>query len=314
MRLRFATLLVCFVAFVIFINAGCSTPPEPGGLPADQLYELGMEMYQHGKFVRALEYFQTIVYNYPGESVVDSAQYYLAMSYFGNEEYVLAEREFNRLQLNYPSSPFTVNAQFMRAVCFFEGTPKKYGLDQTDLYKAIKQFEDFIVDHPESEMVEDAQAYLLQARTRLAHKYYESGMVYVHIHRLEPAKIYFQRVVDDFTSTPYAPMASFRIAELEFNRKNYAEAVRRFRNFLTVFPTHEWAPKARKRLDEAAFKQAELAYRSGSLSEAKELFESFVTQFAQSKRVDKAKKYLNKIGDLPSAKPGTAQADTSAGR
>ncbi|HUV30468.1 MAG TPA: outer membrane protein assembly factor BamD [Acidobacteriota bacterium] len=307
-------LLSVVVAGVGLMPLGCSPALQLGSLQPDGLFTLGKERYENGKYVKAVEAFQTLVYNFPGEPVIDTAQYYLALSYFASEDYILAEREFNRLLLNYPSSVYVVHAQFMRAVCFFEGTPGHYGLDQSDLTEAIGQFEDFIIDHPESELMPDARAYLLQAKTRLAKKYYESGMVYVHIGRPSPAATYFQKVIDDFTDTEFAARSSFQMAELEFKRMDYEEARRLFDNFLIVFSDHEWSDKARKGTEEAAFKQAERAYKSGEPALARKLFEAFKRDFPESKRTGKTDKYLKKIGEMPVEGSSVEQASSGDDR
>jgi outer membrane protein assembly factor BamD len=293
------TLFLIVVVGASLLQSGCGGTLKLGSLESDELFQLGIEQYEQHKYIRAVEIFQTIVYNFPGESVVDSAQYYLGLSNFGNKDYTIAEREFNRLMLNYPSSVYVVHAQFMRAVCFFEGTPKHYGLDQSDLDIAIRHFEDFIIDHPESELVPDTREYLLQARTRLAQKHYSNGMVYVHIRRRSAATTYFQKVIDDFTDTRYAAMASFQLADLAYNNKQFEKAHELFNNFLSVFPDHEWAEKATQRSEEAAFKNAEQAFESGQMAVARKLLESFLQDFPESKRLGKADKYLKQIGETP---------------
>ncbi|MBN1211060.1 MAG: outer membrane protein assembly factor BamD [candidate division Zixibacteria bacterium] len=259
---------------------------------ARELFNKGIDFYEREKYVNAIEAFQLIVYNHPGESIVDTAQYYLALSYFGNGEYQLARVEFNRLIINYPSSAYAVNAQFMQAVCFYEGTPTHFGLDQSDLGEAIKQFEDFIIDHPESELVNDAKKYLLSARTRMARKYYESGIVYVRINAFTAAKKYFQIVVDDYTDTEYAPWATYYIAESELNLGNYDEAARQLDNFILVFPEHEWVDKAIEKNAEAVFKSGEKAFEEGEYSLAREKFDSYIKKFPEPDNFQLRKAYF----------------------
>lgn len=241
-----------------------------------------MEKYQNEKYLDAVELFQLIVYNHPGESLVDTAQYYLAMSYHGNEDYILARVEFNRLLLNYPSSDFAVRSQFMKAVCFYESTPDHYGLDQTDVFEAIKQFEDFLIDHPESELIPQAQEYLLKARTRLAHKYYEAGMVYMHINAFKAAKIYFQLVIDDYTDTEYAPKATFNIARAELKLKNYEAALAQIENFSRIFPDHEWIPGARDIAAEILLENGIEAYDKNEYEQAREYFKRIMEGYPDS--------------------------------
>jgi len=264
-------------------------------LSGPELFAHGLEKYEKRKYFAATEFFQAVIFSHPGASVVDSAQYYLGLSYFGNKEYTLAGIEFNRLLLNYPSSPFAPNAQFMKAVTFFEGTPKHYALDQSDLLQAIKQLEDFIIDQPESEMVPESRKYIAMARERLAKKDYKSGLVYVHLGSPASAKIYFQRVVDDFTDTPYAAKAAFYLGEAEMQFGNYDEARRHFSNFSVVFAEHEWIAKAQKNEEKAAFLSGETAFKQGKYDLAREKLEFFIQNYSRSKKVKKARELLVKI-------------------
>ncbi|RME28354.1 MAG: outer membrane protein assembly factor BamD, partial [Candidatus Zixiibacteriota bacterium] len=269
----------------------------------------GKQQYQDHKYLKAIESFQSIVFNHPGAAVVDSAQYYLGLSYFGNKEYALAGVEFNRLLLNYPSSAYAENAQFMKAVCFFEGTPRDYALDQSELQKAIRQFEEFIIDHPDSDLLPDAQAYLNKAKERLARKYYEAGIVYKRLHAYKSAKIYFQKVVDDFTNTPYGALATYEIADAAFKMHKYDEAARLFANFAVVFPKHEKVAEARRHEVEAAFRAAKVAYDNGKYSDAASRFEKFLEKYPDSKKANDARKYLEKLKqELPVASSDESQS------
>ena len=223
---------------------GCGGQLKMEGMSAQALFTIGKEKYDKKKYLKATEYFQQIVFNHPGETIVDTAQYYLAMSYVGSRSWVLAEAEFNRLAINYPSSPYFQHALFMKTNCLFESVPKHYGLDQSDLENVIKQLEDFIVDYPESELLTQARDLLSVARTRLARKTWEGGVVYSRMGLFEPARIYFQKVIDDYTDTPFAADASFGLAEIDFKTKKFADARTKFTNFRTVFPDHKLVVKA----------------------------------------------------------------------
>ncbi|MBD3403564.1 hypothetical protein GF420_11760, partial [candidate division GN15 bacterium] len=84
MRLRDS---IITVALLLVISGtamlGCGGRPSLANMTADQLYEAGLKHYNEEKYLQSIDYFQAIVFNYPGESVVDTAQYYLALSYLG---------------------------------------------------------------------------------------------------------------------------------------------------------------------------------------------------------------------------------------
>jgi outer membrane protein assembly factor BamD len=273
-------------------------------------FEIGRQLYERGKYFNAQEVLQSVIFNYPGHPIVDTAQYYLALSYFGNEEYEVAEVEFNRLALSYPSSAYYTQAVFMRAVSAFEATPDHYGLDQTELYDALSQLNDFIIDFPESELIPDARKYLAAGRNRLARKHYENGIVYSHMGTYKPAKIYFQKVVDDYTETEWAPRAAFEIAYMDYKLKAYGDARGGFEAFLQAFPQHELAEKARKLRVEAAFKSGEKAFKAGEMETARELFESFKRDFPDHELGDKADKYLDQIAQRASDSTEVSDADS----
>ncbi len=296
MKYRFETTLL-WAGLVLMVAAivGCGGKQSLAHLSAGELFEIGKEQHDNNKFIKAIETFQTIVYNYPGERIVDTAQYYLALSYYGNEEYELAQVEFNRLVINYPSSAYFESAIFMKAACFFEGTPNHYGLDQSDLEIAIKQFEDYLIDYPESDLYPQAQQMLLVARSRMARKYYESGIVYSRLGAAGSAEMYFQKVVDDYTDTEYGALAVFQCAEMNFLMKQYDKSRQEFESFKAVFPEHELAEKAAERAVESAFKEGEKALKEGDREAAKEKFETFLTLYPDSDRAADVNKYLKEI-------------------
>ncbi|MFQ5498058.1 MAG: outer membrane protein assembly factor BamD [Candidatus Zixiibacteriota bacterium] len=305
-----STRLIAFLVVIVVATFGCGGRVNLSNLTADQLFQHGKEKYQKKKYIRAIEAFQAVVYNYPGATLVDTAQYYLALSYFGQKDYILAGAEFNRLANNYPASTYFEHALFMRAVCFFEGTPHHYGLDQTDLETAIRQFEDFLIDYPESELLPDAQKYLLEARSRKAKKFYSNGVVYEHMGAYNAAEAYFQKVIDDYTDTEFGPRATFMRAEMLFKSRKYDKARGRFADFITVFPVHEWVPKAIQRREESTFKAGEAAARSGDTARALELFELFINEYPQSKRFDKANERLGELRQPAAASGGSEDADS----
>lgn len=226
-------------------------------LTGRQLYDNGMEQYNKKKYRKAIEYLQNAIYNFPGESMIDSAQYFLAMSYFENEDYALAHTEFNRLALNYPTSAFFESSIFMRALSQYKETPNNPGLDQSALQPAITQFEDFLLDYPESEVAPQVKEYLLKARTRIAKKLYDNAVVYERIRAYDAAATYFQRVIDEYSETTLAAQATFKIGYMEFKRGRFQQAKEKLQAYVIVFPQHEWVPKATDYIEKIEHKLAE---------------------------------------------------------
>ena len=285
---------------------GCGGRQSLTNKSARELYEGGLQRYNSGKYLYAIDYFQAIVFNFPGETIVDTAQYYLALSYLGNKDYKLASVEFNRLIQNYPLSVFATHSQFMTAVCLYESAPDNYRLDQSDRKTAVKQMEDFVIDHPESELVPEVQAYIKEGRYKLAHKLYSSAVLYYRIRALEAAKIYFQEVIDEYTDTEFGPEAVYYLGKCDFEQKNYDKARSELQNFVSVYPDHELAAEARPLIITAAFRDAEKAYKKGLTDAAAEKFRTFLQDFPNDKRAVKAQQYLDQ---LPPAQESARHSD-----
>lgn len=289
---------------------GCGGPQKTGNMTAGELYKLAKEKYDKKKFYRAIELFQSLVYSHAGDPVVDTAQYYLGMSYFGNDEYQLAAAEFNRLLINYPASAFIEHAQFMRAVATFESAPRHFGLDQTELVPALQHLQDFITDHPESPYVADAKALLLKGRTRNARKMYEAAVVYFRTESYQAGNIYFQKVVDDYLDTEYAPLSLFMIADGEYRLKHFDVARDKFEGFVRVFPKHPWVDKAKQRAAESAFRFGVSAFEARQFDKAKERFDNFKTGYPSDSRIKEADSYLARMREMPVEQSQAGKADS----
>lgn len=228
----------------ICLIAGCGGPKLNPYATADEQFASAKKEYDKEHYLKAVEGFQRVIFNYPGATVVDTAQFYLGMSYLNNKEYELAAVEFQRLMTNYPMSDYADHAQYLAGVCFYKNTPKNYALDQEDLKKAILVLEDFILENPDSPLAQDARDDIREGYTKLARKEYENGILYFKMYDFKAAEIYFQYVIDNYTDTDYAPLALFKLAESEFKLSEYSSALEKFSQFKTIYPEHELIPEA----------------------------------------------------------------------
>lgn len=238
------------ILVIIIWAAGCGKPVVKLEANAEDQFAKAKVEYDKKHWLKSIEGFQKVIFNFPGADIVDTAQYYLAMSYYSNKDYELGAVEFRRLMTNYPQSAYYDESQFMTGVCYLKNTPESYALDQEDLKKAIQQLQDFIMDNPDSPLAEQARQSINEGMTKLAHKEYENGMLYFRLYQYESARIYFQYVIDTYTGTSYAAASLYRLAEISFKKTEYSEALVKFNNFITVYPENELVPKAEKYIQE----------------------------------------------------------------
>ena len=246
---RYLTGLCIVVSLFLVIGCGSGITMKMYNT-ADEQFAKSMEEYQNHHYVKAVDGFQKVVYNFSGSSMVDSAQYYMAMAYYLDKEYFLAAAEFERLVNNYPGSQFVDDSKYMSGLCYYKSAPNHYGLDQDELHKSLDLLEDFVTDYPESDFSSDARETIKLGRERLAKKEFESGKMYFRLAYYTSAGIYFQSVIDDYTETEYSASALFYLGDIELKLKNYEEARTKFNNFLLVYPEHKLAGKAAEKLAE----------------------------------------------------------------
>jgi outer membrane protein assembly factor BamD len=260
MRVKDISLCTIFIGLVtVSLLAGCGGMTMKNYATAELQYRNAMVEFQKKHYLKAIDGFQKVIYNFGGSSVVDSAQYYLATSYYNQNDFFMAASEFERLTNTYPGSPFVDDAQYMAGLCYFKSAPGSYGLDQDELQKAIETLTDFVTDNPESELADDARAAIAKANERLAHKRYENGRMYYRLGYYDAAEIYFQSVIDEHTNTEWSARALFYSAQIKVKQKKFSEARDIINNFLVVYPNHEYHDKAVKLLGKIDAKIAETA-------------------------------------------------------
>lgn len=245
-RLRFHGLWL--TAVLLMALAGCAGVTMKNFETAEEQYHQSLAEFQKRHYLKAIDGFQKVIYNFSGSAVVDSAQYFMAMSYYNQKDYFMAASEFERLVNNFPGSPLLDDGQYMTGLCYYKSSPKNYGLDQAELIQAITALEDFVTDYPESELADDARATIKAANERLARKRYENGRMYFRLGYNESADIYFQMVIDEHTDTEWAAKALYYRGETKLRQKEYETAQTTFNNFLVIYPEHELAEKAGKNL------------------------------------------------------------------
>lgn len=155
---------------------------------------------------KAIEIFSAIVEDGPFSEHGPLAQYKLGLAHLALEEYEMAVEELEQLITRYPESQLVDDARYQIALASLKGTFKP-GYDQSATDKAIKELEAFLEIYPESELAAEAENRLEELRDRRAAHEFQIGRFYLDSDKPEAAKVYFQTIVDDYPSSPWAAQA-----------------------------------------------------------------------------------------------------------
>ncbi len=251
--LRTAVGLVCLAGTLLVIAACGSSVPSPISTDsAAELYTRARAHYDNGDWAKAKIVYESLIYSYPGAAIVDSAQFLLAMCSYNLKDYIVAADEFRRLRARYPNSPLVDEGDLLRCRSLMRIAPKNAALDQEKTREAITELALFKDNHPLSPNLAVVDSLLADAYERLSRRDFRTANLYQRLGRYEAARIYFQQVIDNYTSSPYVPDCLFNMAEGFRKQDSTDRALEYYEKMLYLFPDAENVDKAKKRIADLA--------------------------------------------------------------
>jgi len=236
--------LIIFFLFPFFYF-GCSSSIDTANLTPDEKLKYAIQLYNDEDYEEAVNEFQAIILQYPGNAVVDDAQYYLAQSRFKRSEYIIAAFEFSKLIKNMAASEFLPDAQLMLAECYYNLSPD-FSLDQKYTKKAIEEYQAFIDFFPTNTKVSEAEKKILEMNEKLAHKEYNTAYIYERLDYYTAAFNSYNNVIEIYHDTQYAPLAMYDKINLLIVRNRNAEALAEVSKFLQRYPNDPKAGEVEK--------------------------------------------------------------------
>jgi outer membrane protein assembly factor BamD len=265
-------------------------------------YDWALERLERDKCLDARETLRLLSLEQAGVPYIDSIVYHLARSYLCEGDYTLAQLEFERVVNNYPSSAVVDDAAFGLAYAQFKQAPGNPGLDQQEAQRAIGTLKDFIAIYPRSDRRTEAEALLREMRERLARKAFDTGRLYLKLEADSAALIYFQKLWDEYTESPYAARALWLLAEKARKSEQWELAIQRFDQLIRVYPDAIEVERARFFLERIKserardlWKQAEASRRAGDLEVALARYEEFLLRYPENIHVGEARQKSESI-------------------
>ncbi len=263
---------------VLFVVTACSN--EKLIKPGDSLqvaYQKSVTLFQDKHYQDASKAFKTVINYGRGTEYAKNSQYFLGQSYFKSGQYLLAANAYQQFTILYPQSTQTEMATYKEALCYFKLSPR-YATDQKYTHKAIQQFNLFISEYPNSDLLDKAGKYVTKLRTKLAHKIYAAAQLYFKLDQYKAAVIYYDATVDQYPGTSWAEQSLVReiAAYNEYARKSihsskierYKKELAAYQQYLQLFPDgkHKGKAKANARTAKHALAHLQPAERHQSVT------------------------------------------------
>lgn len=211
----------------LVLSAGCGQKNLPESLSASDLYDRARQELDEGDTQKAIDYFQRLIYEFPGSEYVEASRLGLAEAYYEGGDYLLAANEYERFASEFPRSSQASRAMFLAARSH-EKMSESFPLDQTDTRRAIELYDQVELRFPESEYADSSVVRSYFLRDRLARKAFENGYFYYKRKFYDSAIIYFETMIEEFERSSWLAPAYYYLAE-SYEVLNLPEDARRVR-------------------------------------------------------------------------------------
>lgn len=154
------------------------------------------ELYQRRKFNKARDIYEIITYMSKGDTLVKRAQYQLANCYFNMKLYEDAIFEFEQLMRLFPYSQYNEDANFKIGSAWFKlSYPPAY--DQQETINALQQFNHFIAQYPESDLIVNVENMKTTCINKLLEKKYLNAHIYYMMGYYNASLMYLNEIFDE---------------------------------------------------------------------------------------------------------------------
>lgn len=165
----------------------------------------------------AIEIFTKVIENSTYGPWAPAAQYKLGLVLKGLLRYYEAEEAFNKVLSSYPDSEWAAPAKFQIASCR-AAVSRGPEYDQGAAGEAKEKFEEFIREHPDAVLSNEAEKNIEKLKEKEAASNYNIARFYEKQKAFDAAKIYYQEVADNYPDSQWSARALERIQMLEKNK------------------------------------------------------------------------------------------------
>ena len=187
--------------FILMFLLGCA-PNESLKVNLESKLDRAKTLFNDGKYSKAKEEFEYIIYNNPGSSVALDAQYYFAESLYMLGNYDQASKEYDKFNMLSQDSELIARSKFLICKCLYMLSSDS-NKDQSQTTFTIDRIQFFLEEYPYTGHKDECESMIKDLRTKLAKKEIDAGKLYLRIEKYDSALIYFNLVMIEYYDTIY---------------------------------------------------------------------------------------------------------------
>ncbi|MDP4934402.1 MAG: outer membrane protein assembly factor BamD [Salibacteraceae bacterium] len=208
-------------------------------------YDYALELFKDAKYTRAYPLFEQLNIVYRGTEKGERISYYQVMCDFNMKDFILAEHRFTQFYRNYPNSIYSEQCQYLAALCNYKMSPP-FSLDQRETLIAMRSFQKFAVDYPESTKIDSVNIFIDELRDKIELKEFKSAILYYKMENYRAATTSLNAFVDRYPNSPFKEEVQFSSLHSAYllainsvpNKKieRIEEAIKAYTTFASRFP------------------------------------------------------------------------------
>ena len=207
-----------------------------GGDP-EAIYAKGVELYDAGKWSKAITLLQNVENYYSGTSKADTLSFYIARAHFKNRSYDTASELFDTYRRTFGRSPFIEDAEGMYAMCFYYLSPAP-SRDQTMTGQAIIAINEFISRYPNSDQIENFRKINDELTERLHEKSYINAYTYYKIGRYKSAIVALKNALKQYPDSKHREQIMYLIVDSSYRLASNSVADKQTDRYLAMLDSY----------------------------------------------------------------------------
>lgn len=148
-----------------------------GTASLDYKYEAAKQWYAEGYYNNASIVLNDAIIMLKGTDKGEESLFLLGLSSYKARNYEMAAQTFKRYYASYPKGIYTEKAHYLAGMALYESAPE-IKLDQTAVYEAVTEFQNYLEIYPAGVKSEEAQRMVFMLQDRLVEKEYLSAKLY----------------------------------------------------------------------------------------------------------------------------------------
>lgn len=239
-------------AVLLIVLSGCAGTREPISGGEETRVQIARDLFEQGKYDQVIADLNQLMADRPGSRYVEESTFLIGKSYYEKGLYIDAEEQFRRYRREFPAGEFAAQSSYYLGLALLSQS-RSPQLDQTETRAALTQFNSFITQYPDNELVERARMHVANIRSKLAEKQYLNGKLYLRRGYIDAARFYFkERILEPYGDTPWAVPAMLGLAKSYEKTKDWTEAAEWAEKLLATYPDSEEADEAKHILDKSS--------------------------------------------------------------